>query len=167
MRVKVGIVDTSFARADMGSAAIDEIKSNTTKIEIIRRTVPGIKDLAVECKKLLEAEGCSMCMALGMPGPVAKDKASAQVASQGIMMAQLMTNKHILEIFVHEDEAESGEELQKLCDSRAREHAQNMMRMLFNPEKMIRRAGTGQREGFQDVGPAKGGKGSGGTMHRG
>jgi riboflavin synthase len=153
--IKVGVVDTTFARVDMGKEAIDEIKSLTTRIKVIRRTVPGIKDLAVACKILIEEEGCEACIALGMPGPDPKDKISAQVASQGIMLAQLMTNKHILEVFVHEDEAKSEAELVELCKNRAREHARNLVRMLFSPEEMTKLAGTGQREGFPDVGPAK------------
>lgn len=153
--MKVGIVDTSFARVDMARFAIDEIRKTTTRIKIIRRTVPGIKDLAVECKKLIEEEQCEACMAFGMPGPTEKDKTSALVASLGIQMAQLMTNRHILEVFVHEDEAKNKEELYMLCENRAREHAQNLIRMLLYPEKMIKRAGTGQREGFEDVGALK------------
>ncbi len=151
---KVGIADTTFARYDMASDAISEIKKNATGIKIIRTTVPGIKDLPVACKKLIEEEGCEVCMAFGMPGPDPKDKVTAQVASQGLVQAQLMTNTHILEVFVHEDEA-AGKELVKLCGSRAREHAQNLIRMLFHPEKMTKRAGTGQREGFKDAGPLK------------
>ncbi|MFQ5800818.1 MAG: riboflavin synthase, partial [Candidatus Hydrothermarchaeales archaeon] len=78
---KVGIVDTTFARYDMAADAIDEIKKTATGIKIIRTTVPGIKDLSVACKKLIEEEGCEMCMAFGMPGPDPKDKITAQVAS--------------------------------------------------------------------------------------
>jgi riboflavin synthase len=151
---RVGIVDTTFARYDMASDAVDELKKTTTGIRIHRITVPGIKDLPVACKKLIEEEGSDICMAFGMPGPDPKDKVTAQVASQGIVQAQLMTNTHILEVFVHEDEAE-GRELAKLCGNRAREHAHNLIRMLFNPEKMTKRAGTGQREGFKDAGPIR------------
>lgn len=151
---RIGIVDTSFARYDMASDAIDELKKNMTGLEIMRVTVPGIKDLPVACKKLIEEKGAVMCMAFGMPGPDPKDKVTAQVASTGLVQAQLMTNTHILEVFVHEDEA-NGKELARLCENRAREHAQNLLRMLFHPEKMLRRAGTGQREGFKDAGPVK------------
>lgn len=151
----VGIVDTTFASYDMAKDAIDEIRKRRTGIKIIRRTVPGIKDLAVECKRLLEEENCDTCMAFGMPGPEDIDKASVQVASQGIQIAQLMTNKHILEVFVHEDEAESDTELAKLCENRSREHALNLINLLFHPEKLTNKAGTGQREGFEDRGPLK------------
>ncbi|MEE8359118.1 MAG: riboflavin synthase [Candidatus Hydrothermarchaeales archaeon] len=152
---RVGMVDTTFARYDMAKDAIDEIKKTTTGIKIIRRTVPGIKDLAAECKILMDEENCDACMAFGMPGPEEKDKASAQVASQGLMIAQLLTNKHILEIFVHEDESTDRKELAKLCENRSREHAQNLVKMLLHPEKLTKKAGTGQREGFKDKGPLR------------
>jgi riboflavin synthase len=150
----IGIADTTFARFDMAKEAIDEIKKTSTGIKIIRRTVPGIKDLPVACKKLVEEQGCEICMAFGMPGPDPKDKITAKVASTGIVQAQLMTNAHILEVFVHEDEA-GGKRLVGLCQKRAREHAQNLIRMLLYPEKMTTRAGTGQREGFEDAGSLK------------
>ena len=37
---RIGIVDTTFARYDMGSAAEDELKRMGTGFKIIRRTVP-------------------------------------------------------------------------------------------------------------------------------
>ncbi|WP_321212131.1 riboflavin synthase [Methanothermobacter sp. DP] len=151
--MKVGICDTTFARYDMGGAAIDEIKKHATGIKIIRRTVPGIKDLPVACKKLIEEEGCEMVMALGMPGPEDKDKVCAHEASTGLIQAQLMTNTHILEVFVHEDEEDDPEDLKVLADNRAREHAQNLIMMLFRPERLTRDAGMGMREGKPDVGP--------------
>ncbi len=151
---RIGIVDTTFARYDLAKAAVDELKENETRIKILRRTVPGIKDLAVVCKDLLDGE-CDACMALGMPGPDPKDKASAQVASQGIALAQLQTKKHVLEVFVHEDEATDEKELARLCERRAREHAQNLLKLLFHPEKLTKKAGTGQREGFPDAGPLR------------
>ena len=43
---KIGIADTTFARADMAGIAISIIKKNSDA-EIIRYTVPGIKDLPV------------------------------------------------------------------------------------------------------------------------
>ncbi|MDI9615685.1 riboflavin synthase [Methanothermobacter sp.] len=151
--MRVGICDTTFARYDMGGAAIDEIKKHATGIKIIRRTVPGIKDLPVACKKLIEEEGCEMVMALGMPGPEEKDKVCAHEASTGLIQAQLMTNTHILEVFVHEDEEDNPEDLKVLADNRAREHAQNLIMMLFRPERLTRDAGMGMREGKPDVGP--------------
>ena len=112
--MRIGIADTTFARYDMGAAAIDELKKNASDLKIIRVTVPGVKDLPVASKKLIEEEGCEIVMALGMPGPMEKDKMCAHEASTGLIRAQLMTNTHILEVFVHEDEEEDPKELKKL-----------------------------------------------------
>lgn len=151
----IGIADTTFARYDMGKAAIDELKSNNTGFKIIRYTVPGIKDLPVACKKLFEEQKCDIVMALGMPGPKPIDKQCAHEASTGLIKVQLLTNKHILEVFVHEDEADDKKTLSNLADKRSREHAINCLYLLFNPEKLTREAGKGLREGFRDAGPLR------------
>jgi len=148
----IGIADTTFARYNMGAAAVDELKQ-LINAKIIRVTVPGIKDLPVAAKKLIEEQKCDIVMALGMPGSKPQDKTCAHEASLGIMMAQLMTNKHIIEVFVHEDEGRDDKELAFLMDRRTREHAANVAKMLEAPEKMIKEAGTGQREGFADAKP--------------
>jgi riboflavin synthase len=152
----VGIADTTFARYNMGAAAIDELQRHAS-LKIERYTVPGIKDLPVAAKKLIVERGCELVMALGMPGPKAIDKQCAHEASIGIITAQLLTSRHIIEVFVYEDEAEDEKELARLAERRTREHAQNVIRLLIKPEEMTRRAGTGQREGFEDAGPLKGG----------
>src|SRR6202035_5546337 len=100
---RIGVVDTMFARFDMGAEAIDELEACPgfgTRFEVVRRTVPGFKDLAVACKRLIENEGCGIVVALGMPGKAAIDQICAHEASQGLMQAQLMTSTHILEVFV-------------------------------------------------------------------
>ncbi|MBN2110879.1 MAG: riboflavin synthase [Methanosarcinaceae archaeon] len=150
----IGIVDTTFARFNMGKAAVDEIQKHVSA-RIIRRTVPGVKDLPVAAKKLIEEEKCDIVMALGMPGSKNLDKICAHEASTGIIQAQLMTNTHIIEVFVHEDECKDEKELAFLMEQRSREHALNVVKMLFRPEQLIREAGTGQRQGFSDVGPAR------------
>src|SRR5271167_1078715 len=48
--VKIGVVDTMFARFDMGAAAraeLAECPGFNKKFEVISQTVPGFKDLAV------------------------------------------------------------------------------------------------------------------------
>ncbi|MEM2874688.1 MAG: riboflavin synthase [Candidatus Hadarchaeales archaeon] len=150
---RVGIVDTTFARFDMASAAMDELRG-LCSVKFERRTVPGIKDLPVEAKRLLE-EGCDIAMVFGMPGSKPIDRQCAHEASLGIIMAKLMTNKHIIEVFVFEDEAESERELAELAEKRAREHARNVYRLLFKPEELTKMAGTGQREGGPDAGPIR------------
>lgn len=153
--MKVGIADTTFARYDMAKAAIDELKKNMGGVGVVRYTVPGIKDLPVACKKLIEEKKCDIVMAFGMPGKEEIDKMCAHEASTGIIQVQLMTNTHIIEVFVHEEEAESEKELSKLMDMRAREHALNVINLLYHPEHLTRQAGTGQRQGGRDVGPLK------------
>jgi riboflavin synthase len=149
---RIGVVDTTFARYDMAKAAIDEMKSNDTGFKIIRYTVPGIKDLSVACKKLFEEQNCDLVIALGMPGPKPIDKQCAHEASLGLLHTQLMCNKHILEVFVHEDEAKDEKELAWLADRRAREHALNALDLLFHPRNLTKQAGKGLREGFEDAG---------------
>ena len=107
------------------------------------------------CKKLIEERGCEIVMALGMPGGAEKDKICAHEASQGLILCQLMTNKHIIEVFVHEDEAKDAKELAWLMERRTREHAANAVRLALYPKELEKLAGTGQRQGFEDVGPAR------------
>jgi riboflavin synthase len=153
---RIGVVDTMFARYDMGAEAVDELKQCPgfgARFEVVRRTVPGFKDLAVECKRLIENEHCLVVVALGMPGKADIDQVCAHEASQGIMQAQLMTSTHILEVFVHENEEEDPTRLAEVCVDRARKHALNAYWMLYEPEQLARRAGQGVRQGYGDAGP--------------
>ena len=150
--MKVGIADTTFARIDMGKIAIDELRK-ICSLPYERYTVPGIIDLPVAAKKLIEERGCDIVIALGMPGPKPIDKQCAHEASIGLIMAQLMTNKHIIEVFVHEDEAKDEKELWMITENRVREHVRNAVDLLLNPKRLQKLAGTGQRQGFPDVGP--------------
>ncbi len=151
--MKIGIADTTFARVNMGKFAIDELKKHGSVV-IERYTVPGVKDLPVACKKLFEEYRCDICMALGMPGGKEKDRMCAHEASTGLIQCQLMTNRHIIEVFVHEDEAEDDRELAWLAEQRAREHAVNVIK-LMRPGTLEREAGSGQRQGFSDAGAAR------------
>jgi riboflavin synthase len=152
--MRVGVADTTFARINMGAVAIDELKKHAT-VAIERISVPGIKDLPVACKKLIEERRCDIVMALGMPGGKDRDKMCAHEASQGLIMCQLMTNTHIIEVFVHEDEAKDDRELAWLMEQRTREHAVNAVKLVLRPKDLERDAGTGQRQGFEDAGPAR------------
>ena len=46
-------------------------------------------------------------------------------------------------------------ELKRGCsaEQRTREHAENVIKLPYYPERLTREAGTGQREGFEDSGP--------------
>ncbi|MDH3365125.1 MAG: riboflavin synthase [Thermoplasmata archaeon] len=148
----IGIADTTFARVDMGEFAMDELRKTGTGFKIERYTVPGIKDLPVAAKKLLEERGCDVVIALGMPGAEQIDKTCAHEASTGLIQVQLLTNKHVIEVFVHEDEAKDDKELAWLAERRAREHAVNAYDLIFRPEKLESNAGSGLRQGFDDAG---------------
>ena len=152
--VKIGVIDTTFARVDMAKFALEVLKQYSN-FEIVRYTVPGIKDLPVAAKKLFEEKNCDVAMVFGMPGPHSLDKQSAQVASIGLMMAQLMTNKHIIEVFVHEDEVKDIRKLYELARNRAKKHAQNIPKLIFKQEELIKEAGMGKRQGLPDVGPIR------------
>jgi riboflavin synthase len=156
---RIGVVDTMFARYDMGSEAVAELEScpgHGERFEIVRRTVPGFKDLGVACKRLVEQERCAIVVALGMPGRAPIDQVCAHEASQGIMLAQLLTSTHVLEVFVHEGEEDDPAALAKVCVDRARKHARNAYWMLYEPEQLARRAGQGIRQGYEDAGPIVG-----------
>jgi len=149
--MKLGIVDTTFARVDMGAIASNEIKSNYSYVNIIHKTVPGIKDLPLASKLLLEKENCEIVIALGMPGKEKIDKQCAHEASLGLIQTQLMTNKPIIEVFVHEDEAQ-GKEFLEICKNRVKKHAHNAVKLIKDPEWFRTNAGKGLRQGKSDVG---------------
>jgi riboflavin synthase len=155
-RVRIGVVDTMFARYDMGQAACDELAicpGYNKTFKVISLTVPGFKDLAVAAMNLIEQDGCSIVVALGMPGSAPIDKQCAHEAAMGIMQAQLLTATPILEVFVHEDESTDPKVLASVFENRSRKHARNAYWMLFEPEQLRRRAGQGIRQGSDDAGP--------------
>ena len=152
--MKIGIADTTFARVDMAKFALDIIgKNSDAKIE--RYTVPGFKDLPVACKKLFDEYKCDIVIALGMAGPIPIDKQCAHEAALGLQSVQLMTNKHILEVFVHTDEAKKDRELYELAKSRTEKHALNALALLKGKTSLTKYAGMGRRQGKEDEGPLK------------
>ncbi len=153
MKIKIGIADTTFARIDLAKFAIDELKRRAANIEIVRYTVPGIKDLPVAAKKLIEEQGCELVLAFGMPGRSEIDKICAHEASLGLILTQLLTNKHVIEVFVYENEAKDKKTLLKIAKDRARKHAINAYRLLFRKEDLVKDAGKGKRQGYEDAGP--------------
>jgi len=152
---RIGIADTTFARYDMAKSAIHELHSQGTGFKIIRYTVPGVKDLPVACKKLFNEHQCDIVLALGMPGAMPIDKQCAHEASLGLIQVQLLSDKHVIEVFVHEDEARDEQQLAWLADQRVREHAVNVYELLFHADHLIKQAGRGLRQGFEDAGPLK------------
>jgi riboflavin synthase len=150
----IGIVDTTFARVDMAKPAIEVITENIPKAKIIRYTVPGIKDIPVATKRVLEK--ADIAMTLGWVGASPIDKYSYLAMSIGLILVQILTGKHVIDVTVHEDEAESEEELYEIAINRAREHALNLVTLLLKGgEGLTPYAGRGLRQGIPDVGPIK------------
>ncbi len=152
--IKVGIVDTTFARVDMGSIAESVIKEELPSAKVIRYTVPGIKDIPIAAKKLLVEYGCDGVITLGWVGKTSTDKLSYVVASMALQLVQLETLKHVIDVTVHEDEAEEEEDLKRIAIDRAAKHARNLVVLLTKGGEGLRRyAGMGLRQGYPDVGP--------------
>lgn len=148
---KIGIADTTFARIDMAPFAIEVLRKNS-KAEIERYTVPGFKDLPVACKILIDKYKCDIVIALGMAGPKPIDKQCAHEASLGLQQAQLMTNRHILEVFVHMDEAKTEKEIYMIAKNRAEKHAFNAMKLMKSKNSLTIYSGKGKRQGKEDEG---------------
>lgn len=158
MSKKIGIADTMFARTDMfkiAKKALDDSMEPGIKLE--RYTVPGVKDLPVACKKLLEEQNCDIAIALGMPGDKPIDKTCAHEASQGLIQTQIQTNKHIIEVFVHLDEGKEEKELFEIVKNRTYDHTMNAINLLKGKNTLENFAGKGIRQGKESIGSIKNG----------
>lgn len=147
-------MDTSFSRFDMASSAIDELQRQGGGFQVLRYTVPGIKDLAAGAKVLFD-RGCDLVMTLGMVGRQTVDKDCALAADFGLQIVQATVGKHIIGVMVHEEEASDEATLAWLFDRRTREHAINAYDLVLRSRALRARAGTGQREGYPDAGPIR------------
>ncbi len=143
-----------FARVDMFKIARKALEdSMEAGVRLERYTVPGVKDLPVACKKLLET--CDICMALGMPGGKPIDKTCAHEASQGLIQTQLLMNKHIIEVFVHLDEGKNEKELFEITKKRTYDHTMNAIALLKGKNRLEKFAGKGVRQGKENVSSIK------------
>ena len=133
--------------------ALDDSMEPGIKLE--RYTVPGVKDLPLACKKLLEEHNCDICMALGMPGDKPIDKTCAHEASQGLIKTQLQTNKHIIEVFIHLDEGKNEKELFETVKNRTYDHTMTAIALLKGRDTLKKFAGKGIRQGKKSIGEIK------------
>ncbi|MHB1435068.1 MAG: riboflavin synthase [Thermoplasmata archaeon] len=152
---RIAVVDTTFARVDMAGYAVRALRSAGTGFTLLRRTVPGIKDLPVACRQAMIEDGADLVMALGMPGRADYDRTCAHEASLGLQFAAVLEGRPIVECFVFEGEADDPRSLEALARRRAEEHALNAFALLFRPDDLRRRAGNGLRQGFADAGPIR------------
>ncbi len=154
--IKIGVVDTTFSRVDMASIAIKTIEENLPQAVIIRYTVPGIKDIPVAARNLIMDEGCEAVLTLGWVGGKPVDKYSYLAMSIGLIMLQITTGKHIIDVTVHEDEADDPSKLYEIAVDRARKHALNLVKLIkYGRKALTRYAGKGLRQGYPDAGPLK------------
>jgi len=155
MAYTVGVVDTTFARVDMAKPALEVITKHLPKVKIIRYTVPGIKDIPVAAKRVLEEADAAITFGWVGANPV--DKYSYLAMSIGLIFVQILTGKHIIDVTVHEDEVEDEEALYKIAVDRAKKHALNLVTLLSKGrEGLTPYAGLGLRQGVPDVGPIRG-----------
>jgi riboflavin synthase len=152
---RIGVADTTFARVDLACHAVRALGAAGTGFRVVRRTVPGVKDLPVACRQMFRDDGVDLCLALGMPGRAEYDRTCAHEASLGLMFTSVLEAKPIVECFVFEGEARDDAELEELGRRRAEEHALNAYALLFRPRDLARQAGEGLRQGFPDAGPAR------------
>ncbi|BCU70683.1 riboflavin synthase [Stygiolobus caldivivus] len=149
---KYGVVDTTFSRVDMGKIAVNVIRKEDPDAEVIRYTVPGIKDLPVGAKKLLD-QGCDGVITLGWVGRTMLDKYSYLATSIGLIMVQILTSKHVIDVTVHEDEAEDEEKLVEIAEDRASKHALNLVTLVRDGGSALTKyAGKGLRQGYKHAG---------------
>ena len=132
----IGIADTTFARYNMGRAAIDEIQKNVS-VKIKRVTVDEDDTGPLACDRLVVGE-------VALQGDVAV-----------LVVDRLRVEFRFAHGRRHENEGKDEKELAFLMDRRTREHALNVIKLLFKPDKLIQEAGTGQRQGFEDAGPLR------------
>ncbi|MCR8501221.1 MAG: riboflavin synthase [Crenarchaeota archaeon] len=152
-RLKIGIIDTTFARVDMASVVIEEIRKLEPQAEIIRWTVPGIKDIPGAAKRIIDFHSCDGLIVLGWVGKEFVDKLSYVAYSVGIMLVGILTSKPIIDVTVHEEESEDPKELKKIAIDRARKHARNLIYVIKDPTYLTKWSGKGLRQGYPDVGP--------------
>tara|TARA_Y100000310_G_scaffold343771_2_gene452940 strand:+ start:269 stop:730 length:462 start_codon:yes stop_codon:yes gene_type:complete len=150
--MKIGIADTMFSTVDMFSFAEMAVNDSKESIAIERYTVPGFKDLPVAAKKLIEEFDCDIVVALGMAGKEEIDRICATEASTGLIQAELLTNTHILKVFVHMDEATSDEDLVALTKDRVYKHTQNAIALMKGKTELSKDSGKGIRQGRKHVG---------------
>ncbi len=149
--VKLGVVDTTFSRVDMGRIAVNTIRKEDPEIEIVRYTVPGIKDLPAGAVKLFD-QGCEGVITLGWVGKTKLDKYSYLATSIGLIQAQILNHKHIMDVTVHEDEVEE-EKLFALAKDRTEKHAINLVKLVkFGGDVLTPNAGKGMRQGYNNAG---------------
>ena len=133
----------------MAKPALAILKGKTVE----RYTVPGFKDLPAACKRLLTEFQCDIVLALAWVGKEDIDETCAHEANQGLILAEVMTGKHIIKCFVHEREAlHDQKRLKEIALDRAKKHAENLLALMKGKETLTPFAGKGLRQGSAHIG---------------
>ena len=148
----VAVIDTMFSRVNMGDIAEEVISRGLPGYRVERITVPGIKDLPGAARRAFDA-GCKAAITLGWVGKREADRLSYLAMSTGLIVLQVITGMTVIDVTVHEDEADDPDELKRIAVERARDHARNLVLMLKDPGALRSLAGKGIRQGYPDVGP--------------
>jgi len=151
-KYKICVIDTTFARVNMGEIAVSELKKLLPSADIVRITVPGIKDLPGAAKRMISKENCDGVITLGWVGKREADRFSYLAMSLGLITVEILTEKVLIDVTVHEDESEDEKELYRITIDRIKKHCKNLVDMLTNPNELVRNAGKGKRQGYQDIG---------------
>ncbi len=156
MKKCVAVIDTTFARVNMGDIAVKVLKRRLPGYTIKRITVPGIKDLPGAAKRMLD-QGCDAAITLGWVGMREADKLSYIAMSVGLIMVEIFTGKLLLDVTVHEDEAPGDpRKLKEIAIDRVEKHAENLALLLREgPEALVKYAGKGLRQGYEHAGELK------------
>lgn len=148
---KIGVADTMFARVDMAAEALAVIEAKEENFKVSRYTVPGMKDLPVAAKRLLN-DGCDIVLAFGWVGKEPVDEQCAHEANLGLIWVEIEAATHILKVFFHESETSDPQRQAEIALHRARKHTENAILMLKGPAALTPRAGKGCRQGYEDAG---------------
>src|SRR5207249_6055350 len=54
MTFRIGIVDTTFSRVNMGQVAMEELRRRAKEADLRRVTVPGVKDLPAAARRFFD-----------------------------------------------------------------------------------------------------------------
>ncbi len=156
MKRCVGVIDTTFARVDMGSIAVNVLRKKLPGYTIERITVPGIKDLPGAAKRLLD-QSCDGVITLGWVGKREADKLSYIAMSVGLILVEVLSGKIIIDVTVHEDEApDDPKRLREIAIDRVTKHAENLALLLKEgPKALVKYAGKGLRQGYEHAGEIK------------
>src|SRR5438552_2183697 len=111
---RIGVVDTTFSRVNMGQVALDELRKRAKDADIRRTTVPGVKDLPAAARRFFD-EGCDLVIACGMVGAEEVEKVCGHEASLGLMWLRAQLGKPLLEVFIHMDEPFERDALGKVA----------------------------------------------------